>query len=171
MTLSTSFVRRAALVLVAAAAVPCTAKSAAAQNAGSSTAEKRARLSGSFTPTQVRSSNVAMRTQSRIYGQAEMIEIPEANSPRSRVRITFTSQSGGTSYIAQWALLEGRCGTGSLPVIAIDNFPTIEVGSNGRAQLDTEIALGVPTTGEYHINVYVGGQQLDNVITCANLKR
>lgn len=158
------------LALVVAAALPCTARMASAQNAGASTSAKRARLSGSFTPTQVRSSNVAMRTQSRIYGSAEMVEV-EGGSPRSRVRITFTSQSGGTSYIAQWALLEGRCGTGSLPVIAIDNFPTIEVGSNGRAQLDTEIALGVPASGEYHINVYVGGQQLDNVITCANLKR
>ena len=163
--------RCAALLLVIGAAIPCTARSAGAQNAGASTAAKRARLSGSFTPTQVRSSNVAMRTQSRIYGQAEMVEVEGSSSPRSRVKITFTSQSGGTSYIAQWALLEGRCGTGSLPVIAIDNFPTIEVGSNGRAQLDTEIALGVPPTGEYHINVYVGGQQLDNVITCANLKR
>lgn len=166
-----SFLQSSAFVVAASAALVLCAHSAEAQNAGASTAQKRARLSGSFTPTQVRSSNVAMRTQSRIYGQAEMIEIPEATSPRSRVKITFTSQSGGTSYIAQWALLQGRCGTGSIPVMAIDNFPTIEVGANGRAQLDTEIALAVPPTGEYHINVYVGGQQLDNVITCANLKR
>jgi hypothetical protein len=100
-----------------------------------------------------------------------MVEVEGASSPRSRVRISFTSQSGGTSCIAQCAPLEGRCGTGSLPVIAIDNFPNIEVGSNGRAQLDTEIALGDSPAGEYHINVYVGGQQLESVITCANLKR
>jgi hypothetical protein len=141
-----------------------------AQDAGISSGQKKLRLSGSFTPTQVRSSNVAMRTQSRIYGNVELVAV-EGETPRSRVRLTFTSQTGGTSYTAQWAVLQGRCGTGSLPVMAIDNFPQIEVGSNGRAQLDTELSLGVPTTGEYHINVYVGGQQLDNVITCANLKR
>jgi len=141
-----------------------------AQDAGISSGQKKLRLAGPFTPTQVRSSNVAMRTQSRIYGNVELVAV-EGETPRSRVRLTFTTQTGGTSYTAQWALLQGRCGTGSLPVMAIDNFPQIEVGSNGRAQLDTELALGVPSTGEYHINVYVGGQQLDNVITCANLKR
>lgn len=141
-----------------------------AQDAGVSTQAKRAHLSGSFTPVQVRSSGVSMRTQSRIYGTVDLTDI-EGTSPRSRVRLTFTSQTGGTSYTAQWALLQGRCGAGSLPIIAIDNFPMIEIGSNGRAQLDAEIAVGVPTSGEYHVNVYVGGQQLDNVITCANLKR
>ncbi|MBK6486354.1 MAG: hypothetical protein IPF98_05685 [Gemmatimonadetes bacterium] len=158
---------RAVPLAAATLLLPLTSR---AQDAGVSTQAKRARLSGSFTPVQVRSSGVSMRTQSRIYGTVELTEI-EGSNPRSRVRLTFTSQTGGTSFTAQWALLQGRCGTGSLPVIAIDNFPMIEVGSNGRAQLDAEIALGVPPSGEYHINVYVGGQQLDNVITCANLKR
>ena len=47
----------------------------------------------------------------------------------------------------------------------------IEVASNGRAQLDDELALQLPASGDYHVNVYLGGQNLDNVITCANLKK
>jgi hypothetical protein len=73
------------------------------------------------------------------------------------VRLNFTSQSGGNSFTVQWALLQGRCGAGSLPVTPIDMFPIIEVGGDGRAQLDTELSLSLPE-GEFHVNVYSGGQ-------------
>ena len=111
-----------------------------------------------------------MRTQSRIYGTVSLITADD-NRERARVRLNFTSQTGGNSYTVQWALVPGRCGSGGLPVLPVDNFPMIEVGSDGRAQLDTELSLSPPESGEYHVNVYNGGQELSNVITCANLKR
>lgn len=158
---------RTAAVLLAGALLPALAYG---QDAGASTEQKKIRWSGNFTPVQVRSANISMRTQSRIYGTVSLTSIPD-NKDRAQVRINFTSQSGGNSFTAQWALVQGRCGSGSLPVAAIDIFPIIEVGGDGRAQLDTELALTLPDRGEYHVNVYVGGQELSNVITCANLKR
>lgn len=119
---------------------------------------------------QVRSSNVAIRTQSRIYGTVSLTSVDD-NRDRTRVRLNFTSQSGSNSCTVQWALLPGRCGSGGLPPLPIDNVPIIEVGSDGRAQLDTELSLSLPESGEYHVNVYSGGQELSNVITCANLKK
>ena len=142
----------------------------AAQSSGASTEQRKVRWSGNFTPVQVRSSNVAMRTQSRIYGTVSLITADD-DRERARVRLNFTSQTGGNSYTVQWALVPGRCGSGGLPVLPVDNFPMIEVGSDGRAQLDTELSLSLPESGEYHVNVYNGGQELSNVITCANLKR
>lgn len=130
----------------------------------------RVRWSGNFQPVQVRSSSVGMRIQSRIYGTADLASV-EGNASRTQARLRFTAQTTGGSFTAQWALLSGRCGSGSLPVVPLENFPVIEVGSNGRAQLDNEMALELPTSGEYHVNVYLGGQNLDNVITCANLKK
>lgn len=158
---------RTAAFMLASALLPTIAKG---QDAGASTEPKRVRWSGNFTPVQVRSSNVAMRSQSRIYGTVSLVSLPD-NKDRAQVRINFTSQSGANSYTAQWALVQGRCGSGSLPMAAIDIFPIIEVGGDGRAQLDTELSLTLPESGEYHVNVYVGGQELSNVITCANLKR
>jgi hypothetical protein len=138
----------------------------AAQQAGSA----EVRWTGNFQPVQIRSSSPNMRVQSRIYGTVDLSALPN-NPKRTRARLNFTSQSTGNSFTGQWALLPGRCGTGSLPVTGIENFPVIEVSSNGRASLDSELALALPESGEYHVNVYLGGQQLDNVITCANLKR
>ena len=158
---------RTAALLLAGTLLPAIARG---QNAGASTEQQKIRWSGNFTPVQVRSSNIAMRTQSRIYGTVSLTSLPD-NRNRTQVRINFTSQTGGNSFTAQWALLQGRCGSGSIPVAAIDVFPIIEIGSDGRAQLDTEMALSLPESGEYHVNVYVGGQELSNVITCANLKR
>jgi hypothetical protein len=129
------------------------------------------RWAGNFQPVQMRSSSVGIRIQSRIYGTAELASVP-SNPSRSRVRLRFTAQTAGNqAFTAQWGLLPGRCGAGSLPVHAIENFPVIDVSSNGRAQLDDEVALSLPTSGEYHVNIYLGGQNLENVITCANLRK
>lgn len=161
-------VRRLSLVLaVAAVALPALG---AAQSSGASTEQRKIRWTGNFTPVQVRSSNVAMRTQSRIYGTVSLTSA-DGSPDRTRARLNFTSQSGANSFTVQWALVPGRCGSGGLPVLPIDNFPMIEVGGDGRAQLDAELALSLPDSGEYHVNVYNGGQELSNVITCANLKK
>jgi hypothetical protein len=71
----------------------------------------------------------------------------------------------------QWAVLPGRCGAATLPVLGFDQFATLDVSPSGRAQLDVEIPLALPQTGQYHVNVYSGGNQLDHVITCATLRR
>jgi hypothetical protein len=141
-----------------------------AVGAGAQDAPRRVRWSGNFQPVQIRSSSVGLRIQSRIYGTAELASA-EGNANRTQARLRFTVQTQSGSFTVQWALLAGRCGSGSLPIVPIENFPIIEVGTNGRAQLDEELALELPQTGEYHVNVYAGGQNLDNVITCANLKR
>ncbi|HMN10317.1 MAG TPA: hypothetical protein PKC83_16190 [Gemmatimonadaceae bacterium] len=159
--------RHSLALLVMAVTIPSVG---AAQSSGASTEQRKIRWSGNFTPVQVRSSNVAMRIQSRIYGTVSLTSADGAPE-RTRVRLSFTSQSGGNSFTVQWALVPGRCGSGGLPALPIDNFPMIEVGSDGRAQLDTELSLSLPESGEYHVNVYSGGQELSNVITCANLKK
>lgn len=157
---------RQLLLALAGVLVPALA---AAQSSGASVEQKKIRWSGNFTPVQVRASNVAMRTQSRIYGTISLTSTAE-NRDRAQVRLNFTSQSGGQSFTVQWGLLQGRCGSGSIPVMPLDIFPVIEVGADGRAQLDTELSLSLPESGEFHVNVYSGGQELSNVITCANLK-
>lgn len=159
--------RHTLALLLTVVAIPSVA---AAQSSGASTEQKKIRWSGNFTPVQVRSSNVAMRALSRIYGTVSLTSADDSRE-RTRVRLNFTSQTGGNSFTVQWALVPGRCGSGGLPPIPIDNFPIIEVGSDGRAQLDTELSLSLPESGEYHVNVYNGGQELSNVITCANLKK
>lgn len=81
-----------------------------------------------------------------------------------------TSLQNSTSL--NWAVLTGRCGSGSLPILGVEQFPVIDVGTNGRGQLNGEMALALPASGAFHLNVYwSGGRQLNDVMTCANLRR
>src|SRR3712207_9348973 len=58
----------------------------------------------------------------------------------------------------------------ALPISGFEQFPVIEMGSNGRGQLDAEIPMTLPTTGTYHVNVYWSGHQIADVLTCADRK-
>ncbi len=90
---------------------------------------------------------------------------------RAAVSIALSTPLQGSTAL-NWGVLPGRCGSGALPIVGIERFPAIDVGNNGRGQLDIEMALDLPTDGSYHVNIYwAGGQQLSDVMTCANLKK
>lgn len=126
------------------------------------------RWTGSLQPTQQSSGSVGPRGQSKAFGT---VRLSSKGVDRTVVDLSLsTSLQNSTSL--NWALLPGRCGTGSLPVVGIERFPVIEVGTNGRGQLSSEMALALPESGTYHLNVYWGsGQQLSDVMTCANLRK
>lgn len=107
-------------------------------------------------------------SQNKAYGT---VFLAVAGLDRTRVRITV-STSHRFSTTVLWAMHTGRCGSGSLPVMAIEHFPPIDISGNGRGDLDTDMALRLPVTGTYHVNVYWTGRGgLSDVMTCANLQR
>jgi hypothetical protein len=55
-------------------------------------------------------------------------------------------------------------------MIGYDQFPLIDISSNGRGEVTAELPLQLSSQGSYHVNVYSGGHRLDNVVTCANLR-
>lgn len=71
----------------------------------------------------------------------------------------------------RWALLAGSCGAGTIPLLGHEQFPPLDMSSSGRGQLETDIPIELPQSGTYHVNVYFGGTGLDDVVTCANLRR
>lgn len=129
------------------------------------------RWTGSFAPTQQRTGEFAGTDRARTYGNATLSMSPRDRT-RSVARLSFTVPSTVMNQSLRWAVLPGRCGSGAVPVMATNLFPPIEVGGNGRAEITTELPLAVPTSGSFHINVYwPGGDQLENVLTCTNLRR
>lgn len=71
----------------------------------------------------------------------------------------------------RWAILPGRCGAGSLPLLSFEQFPALDISSSGRGQVEIDLPLELPQSGAYHVNVYMGGNQLNHVLTCATLRR
>ena len=126
------------------------------------------RWTGSLQPMQQRSGGLGPTGQNKAFGSVSLRSIgPE----RTAITISVSTPLQGSASL-NWAILPGRCGSGTLPLVGIERFPVIDVGNNGRGQLDAEMSLGLPENGAYHVNIYwAGGQQLSDVMTCANLRK
>ena len=126
------------------------------------------RWTGSLQPRQQRSGGLGPTGQNKTFGTVSLTAMgPE----RASVSIAVSTPLQGSTTLT-WAILPGRCGSGTLPIIGMERFPALDVGNNGRGSLDTEMALELPASGSYHLNIYwETGQQLSDVMTCANLKR
>jgi len=131
--------------------------------------------SGSLQPMQERTGYAVPTKQQKTYGTVRL-QPTSRDLNRTSVSIVV-STSGQDASALRWAILPGRCGAATLPLAGYEHFPIIEVGTNGRGQLNTEIPLAMPYDGSFHVNIYGGGQNpaggggLENVLTCANLKR
>jgi len=141
---------------------------AASPAASVSSGSQVIRWSGSLQPTQQVTAGVGPTGQNKAFGT---VVLTSKGPERMTAVISISTPLQGSTSL-RWAILPGRCGTGSLPIVAVERFPMIEVASNGRAQLNNEMSLALPESGSYHVNVYwAGGSQLSDVMTCANLRR
>jgi len=159
-----------ALGIVACATTPKVESTPAPSGAVTSTSSSGNVVSWSGNISAVVESNADVRQSTRGsgYGNAQLTRGEAANSTRINVQYS----SGGTNdrYL-NWAILPGRCGSGSLPVMPISNFPELTVGGDGRAQVNVELPFEFPTRGDYHVNIYHERQQtLDQVVACGNLR-
>jgi hypothetical protein len=92
----------------------------------------------------------------------------QAGHDRVRVRLTVsTSYHDGSDL--KWAIVPGRCGSNMMPIAQVEQFPIIEISSNGRGEVDRVLPLTILSTAQYHVNVYRGGTQLEHVLTCGNI--
>lgn len=70
-----------------------------------------------------------------------------------------------------WAIVPGGCGSNALPALAVTQFPPISINSFGRGEVTGPVNMPLPTSGQYHVNLYLGhGGDESDVYSCANLK-
>jgi hypothetical protein len=124
---------------------------------------------GSMQPTQQRSGALVVTSQTRTFGTITMRKTSLGTMQRMHVSLTIAVPVVNSQQL-RWAVLPERCGTGDLPLIGFEQFPLLEIGTNGRGQVETDLPLEMSANSAYHVNVYMGGQQLDNVISCGNVK-
>jgi hypothetical protein len=109
----------------------------------------------------------AIRGQTNISGDVLLTALAQ---DRLKADITIANANGARSELF-WALVSGRCGSNSIPALAVNQFPVIELSSNGGGHINAEVPLALPTSGGYHVNLYLthGGDESD-VLSCANLR-
>jgi hypothetical protein len=124
--------------------------------------------SGNITAVLESNSDVRQSARGNGYGTVQMTRGDNAST--TRVNVIY-SAAGSTDRYLNWAILPGRCGSGSVPVLPISNFPELQIGGDGRAQVNVTLPFEFPGRGDYHINIYHERQQtLDQVIACGNMR-
>jgi hypothetical protein len=156
-------IRRCALVLALAAGAGC-ASHTAATNAGPE------RWSGSFRQagnSAVIGSELA-RARSTGYGTILLTPVP-GQAGRVKVDLSVNTSLSGTQI--GWAVFEGPCNSPAPPVLAVNEFPTIDIGTSGNGIVRGELPMTMNNRGSYHANVYWSSRATDvsNVMLCANL--
>ena len=88
----------------------------------------------------------------------------------SIINLTF-SYSGPERDLA-WAILFGPCGSASLPLIPMSNFPELNVNTGGRAQVNATLSVELPASGTFHIDIYKDrAGAVESVVACGNLRQ
>jgi hypothetical protein len=85
--------------------------------------------------------------------------------------ISLSTHSGMHSATnLHWALANGQCRSGGLPIGPLSRFPDISM-SNDRGDVDADVQMPLPTSGSYHVNVYLGqSSEESDILTCADLQ-
>ncbi|HZJ01454.1 MAG TPA: hypothetical protein VFD22_12400 [Gemmatimonadaceae bacterium] len=159
-----------AAVAACASSKPVTDSAAGVPTASVSTSGSAGPViwSGSLQPMQQTSGGLGPTGQNKAFGS---VRLSSKGTARTAISIQVSTPLSSAASL-NWAMLPGRCGTGSLPLVGVERFPVIEVGNNGRGQLEGDMALELPESGTYHVNIYWGsGSQLSDVMTCANLRK
>jgi hypothetical protein len=111
--------------------------------------------------------DVAQSTRDRSYGEFNWMV--GASPSLSNFNLVFNY--AGQERFLSWAIVAGSCGSPALPILPMGSFPELNVGSGGNAQSTGSLALDLPTTGGYHVDIYRGRQQsMDALVGCGNLK-
>ena len=124
---------------------------------------------GTFQPTQERTGVLAPTRLQQAGGTVRLRQ--SVRDPQRTTVVLAVSSAVQQPTSLRWALLPGRCGSGSLPLLSFEQFPPLDVTSSGRGQLEIDIPVQLPQSGAYHVNVYHEGTQITNVLTCATLRR
>ncbi len=104
----------------------------------------------------------------RVDGSVTVISTGVSNSS-TRVKIEISMPR--TNEQLPWAIAPGACGNGAIAITAVSKFGTIDLGSSGRGSVESDFSVSLTPGASYHVEIYAQGQQLADVIACANLKR
>ena len=111
--------------------------------------------------------DVAQSTRDRSYGSLTWTHGDGSQLTNASIVFTYAGQERFLS----WAIVAGSCGTPSLPLIPLSNFPELNISSGGRAQVTTSLPIEFPTNGTYHVDVYKDRQGgMDALVGCGNMK-
>jgi hypothetical protein len=68
-----------------------------------------------------------------------------------------------------WHVHRGECGTDQGIAGPADAYPPLKVNGDGRSQATAELAVTMPRSGRYFINVHASPKNMSRIVACGNL--
>jgi hypothetical protein len=103
---------------------------------------------------------------SQIRGRAWMAQ-PDRDSTRTRASVSIENAVPGGQH--PWHVHVGQCGSNGGILGAPEAYQPLDVGGNGRAESTADLALPLPASGQYYVNVHASPNNLGTIIACGNL--
>lgn len=102
----------------------------------------------------------------QVRGSAWMGENPgDAGETEASISISNAAPGG----VHPWHVHIGRCGVDQGILGAADAYEPLEVNNDGRAEAKAVLALPVPRSGQYFVNVHASADNMKTIIACGNL--
>jgi hypothetical protein len=116
--------------------------------------------------------NATLATPTQLAGVSQVrgtgwMGADQRDSTRTRASVSINNAVPGGRH--PWHVHVGQCGNDQGILGGAEAYPILEVGGNGQAQADAELALPVPGGGQYFINVHASPENLGTIIACGNL--
>lgn len=174
-----TILRAGSLGLLAISAVGCASSQTAGGSSSVSSQANSGALgpallqwSGRFRAQVVQSASLSSPTTTRS-GASGSVMLTAPDPSETTVHLTVSLPQFSTEPVQlYWTVSSGSCGSNSIPLVSVSQFPQIAVNS-GHGNLDASLPFAMPTTGDYHVNIYdngADGRDESGVITCASLK-
>ena len=102
----------------------------------------------------------------QVKGTGSMAADPE-DPNKTRARVSVTNAAPGGEH--PWHVHVGRCGQDQGIFGPAGAYPPLKIDGDGNAEEEAEVTAGLPTSGEYFINVHASRNNMNTIIACGNL--
>jgi hypothetical protein len=90
---------------------------------------------------------------------------PSAGNTVAGVSISNAAPGG----VHPWQINHGRCGENGPILGSADAYPPLNVAGDGTAAAQASLAIPLPDSGQYHVNVHAASDNMGTIIACGNL--
>lgn len=89
------------------------------------------------------------------------------DTTQTRAHVMISNAAPGGEH--PWHVHLGQCGNDQGILGSPTAYEPLQVGGNGEAEADGTLALAVPASGQYFVNVHASAANLGTTVACGNL--
>jgi len=116
--------------------------------------------------------NATLATPAQLIGAVQVKGtgwMGEEKGDTNKTRAFVSIQNAVPGGEHPWHVHMGQCGSNGQILGQADAYNPLQVGGDGKASATAELALALPRTGQYHINVHASRNNMGTIIACGNL--